>query len=167
MQFRFEPMDEATAAHLRGGGPDANGNAPERKVSDGAGVPCRRCMGIVPKGEPYLIVAWRPFTANHAYAETGPVFLHAEPCVAEPVAPGALPAFLKNPDYILRGYDTGQRIVYGTGGVIELADIPARIEELLGKPEIEAVHIRSSRNNCYHCKAVRDMPIEDGLGGVS
>lgn len=167
MQFRFEPMDEATAAHLRSGGPDDYGNTPERKVSDGAGVPCRRCMGMVGKDEPYLVVAWRPFTETHAYAETGPVFLHAEPCEAEPVRQGTLPAFLKNPDYILRGYGADQRIVYGTGGVIMLDDIPERIEKLLGEPAIEAVHIRSSRNNCYHCKAVRDVPIEDGPAGIS
>jgi len=154
MQIRFEPMDSRTAEHLRSGGHDANGNTPERKTSDGAGVPCRCCMKIVGKGEPYLIAAWRPFTKTHAYAETGPVFLHAEPCTAEPVEQGGLPAFLQNPDYILRGYDADERIVYGTGGVIKLEAITARIEELLREQTVRAVHIRSSRNNCYHCKAV-------------
>ena len=154
MHISFEPMDTDTAEHLRSGGPDANGNPPERKISDGAGVPCRHCMQLVGKGELYLVAAWRPFTATHAYAETGPVFLHAESCTAEPVKQGGLPAFLQNPDYILRGYDSDERIVYGTGGVIKLEAIPARIEELLAQPTIKAVHIRSSRNNCYHCKAV-------------
>jgi len=154
MQIKFEPMDTPTAEHLRNGGLDANGNQPERKISDGAGVPCRCCMKIVGKGEPYLIAAWRPFTATHAYAETGPVFLHAEPCTAGPVELGRLPAFLQNPDYILRGYGADERIVYGTGDVIKLEAIPARIEELLAQPAVKAVHIRSSRNNCYHCRAV-------------
>ncbi|MGJ8570884.1 MAG: DUF1203 domain-containing protein [Hoeflea sp.] len=147
-------MDHATAAHLRGGAPDANGNPPEQKISDGLGVPCRCCMKSVSKGEPYLVAAWRPFTKTHAYAETGPVFLHAEACTAEPAQQGVLPAFLQNPDYILRGYDADERIVYGTGGVIRLEAIPARIEELLKEPSVKAVHIRSSRNNCYHCRAV-------------
>jgi hypothetical protein len=155
MHIKFEPMDKATAEHLRSGGPDSNGNAPERRISDGTGVPCRCCMQIVGKGEPYLIAAWRPFKATHAYAETGPVFLHADPCAAEPLEQGQLPAFLSSPDYILRGYGADERIIYGTGGVIELDAIPARIGELLGEPAVEAVHIRSSRNNCYHCKAVR------------
>ncbi|MCY0095250.1 DUF1203 domain-containing protein [Hoeflea ulvae] len=156
MQIRFEPMDMATAEHLRGGGADSYGNVAERKVSDGAGVPCRCCMRLVGKGEPYLVAAWRPFSATHAYAETGPVFLHAEPCTAATVEPDQLPAFLESPDYILRGYDADERIVYGTGGVIRREAIPARIRQLLGAPGVKAVHIRSSRNNCYHCKAVAD-----------
>ena len=154
MHIKFEPMDAATAARLRGGGPDAYGNPPERRMSDGAGVPCRRCMKLVGQGEPYLIVAWRPFAATHAYAETGPVFLHADPCEPDAGVEHGLPEFLTSPDYILRGYDADERIVYGTGGVIAREAIPARIEELLGQPAVEAVHIRSSRNNCYHCRAV-------------
>lgn len=155
MHIRFEPMDTATATHLRNGGLDSNGNPPEQKISDGNGVPCRVCMKMVGKGEPYLVTGWRPFSATHAYAETGPVFLHAHDCTAGPVPSGTLPEFLESPDYILRGYDADERIVYGTGGVIKLEDIQARMEELLSQPGVEAVHIRSSRNNCYHCKAVR------------
>jgi hypothetical protein len=154
MHIKFEPMDTATATHLRNGGLDSNGNPAEQKISDGNGVPCRVCMKMVGNCAPYLIAGWRPFSATHAYAETGPVFLHAEECTAEPVPSGTLPEFLESPDYILRGYDADERIVYGTGGVIKLEDIHARMEELLSRPGVEAVHIRSSRNNCYHCKAV-------------
>ncbi|MEQ8307470.1 MAG: DUF1203 domain-containing protein [Hoeflea sp.] len=155
MHIKFEPMGIATATHLRNGGQDSNGNPPERRTSDGKGVPCRVCMKMVGKGEPYLIAGWRPFNATHAYAETGPVFLHAEDCTADPVPSGALPEFLESPYYILRGYDADERIVYGTGGVIKLENLQTRMEELLSQTGIEAVHIRSSRNNCYHCKAVR------------
>jgi len=154
MTITFDPMDQATAALLREGGPDSYGNAPERRVSDGSGVPCRSCMRMVGKGEAYLVAAWRPFSALHAYAETGPVFLHAEPCAPDPVGAEDLPPFLQSPDYILRGYDAGERIVYGTGGVIRREAVRARLAELLAQPGVTAVHIRSSRNNCYHCRAV-------------
>ncbi|WP_422370265.1 DUF1203 domain-containing protein [Hoeflea sp.] len=154
MQISFEPMNEPTADHFRNGGADSYGNAPEHAVSDGKGVPCRRCMKMVARDEPYLVLAWRPFSRLHAYAETGPVFVHAETC-----APGTqhddLPPFLESPDYILRAYDNAERIIYGTGGVVDRADIRARLEQLLADPGVESVHIRSSRNNCYHCKAVR------------
>lgn len=155
MKIEFVPMDTATAEHLRSGAPDAYGNPAERKISDGIGVPCRCCMKLVGKGEPYLVAAWRPFIKTHAYAETGPVFLHAEPCTNQPVKQDQLPGFLESPDYILRGYDADEQTIYGTGGVVKLSAIPARLEELLASPGVEAVHIRSSRNNCYHCKAVR------------
>lgn len=154
MKFKFVPMDQVTAAQLRSGGPDAYGNSPEKRTSNGSGVPCRRCMGFVGPGEPYLIAAWRPFAALHAYAETGPVFLHADPCTPETVKPDNLPGFLVSPDYILRGYDADERIVYGTGGVVPRESIRTRIGQLLAEPRVEAVHIRSSRNNCYHCQAV-------------
>jgi hypothetical protein len=162
MSFTYEPMDETTAAHFRSGGADSYGNTPEHRVSDGTGVPCRRCMRMVGRDEPYLVVAWRPFTRLHAYTETGPVFLHADTCSPEQTGSDGLPAFLASPDYILRGYDADERIVYGTGGVIARDAIAARIEELLGAPGVTAVHIRSSRNNCYHCKAV---PSEDASIG--
>ncbi|WP_420409556.1 DUF1203 domain-containing protein [Hoeflea sp.] len=147
-------MSESVADHFRNGGADAYGNAPERAVSDGKGIPCRRCMAMVAKGQPYLVLAWRPFSQLHAYAETGPVFLHAETCTPQENHED-LPAFLESPDYILRAYDAGERIIYGTGGVVNRPDIRARLEQLLADPAVEAVHIRSSRNNCYHCKAVR------------
>jgi hypothetical protein len=61
MSFTFEPMDEATAtAFPLTGGADSYGNIPERRVSDGAGIPCRRCMRMVGKGEAYLIVGLAP-----------------------------------------------------------------------------------------------------------
>jgi len=161
MTIIFEPMDQATAAHLRENGPDSYDNPPERRISDGAGVPCRCCMRFVAPGEAYLVAAWRPFVTLHAYAETGPVFLHAEPCAPDPIGPDSLPEFLQSPDYILRGYDADERIVYGTGGVIRREAIRERLTHLLSRPGIEAVHIRSSRNNYYHCKAVRgDRPAQ-------
>ncbi|SOE08422.1 uncharacterized protein DUF1203 [Hoeflea halophila] len=155
MTFIFEPMDEATAERLRTGGGDCYGNPPEHRISDGAGLPCRRCMCMIGKDEPYLVAAWRPFRRLHAYTETGPVFLHAEICSPAQAGNGALPEFLASPDYILRGYDGDERIVYGTGGVTARDAIPARIGELLARPDVQAVHIRSSRNNCYHCRVVR------------
>lgn len=153
--YHFVPMDGETAAHLRAGGADSYGHPAERRTSDGGGVPCRRCMGMVEKGDDYLIAAWRPFSNLHAYTETGPVFLHARDCtVPEPA--GVLPAFLESPEYIVRGYGADERIVYGTGGVVAREKITVRVEELLADTAIAAVHIRSARNNCYHCKAVRD-----------
>ncbi len=41
IQFVSMPTGEALA--FRAGATDANGQAPERHVSDGDGVPCRHC----------------------------------------------------------------------------------------------------------------------------
>lgn len=46
--FTALPTDVATA--YRGGGPDAFGDPPERKISDVAGNPCRHCLRDIPLG---------------------------------------------------------------------------------------------------------------------
>lgn len=154
MPIRFEALSTRDVRALQTGGADAYGQPPERRVSDGDGIPCRHCLGFVEKGAPYLVLAWRPFPAVQPYAETGPIFLHAEPC--ERAEEGSdLPAMLASPDYIVRGYGADDRIVYGTGAVVPAGAIAARAEELLGRPEIAYVHVRSARNNCHQCRIDR------------
>ena len=80
MSIRFVPMPEETVAQLRAGGPDANGQPPERRIASEGGLPCRCCMADIAAGEAYLTLAYRPFPAPQPYAEVGPVFLHAEAC---------------------------------------------------------------------------------------
>ncbi len=43
------PTDRVRA--LQAGGPDAYGMTPERRISDGDGVPCRHCLQNVRAGE--------------------------------------------------------------------------------------------------------------------
>lgn len=154
MPIAFIPMNASEAARLRAGGLDAYGHVAERKTSDGGGIPCRCCMGQVAAGEAYLVLAWRPFTTLQPYAETGPIFIHADPCTP-PTDHGTLPAMLNSPDYIVRGYDAAERIVYGTGGVIPTEAIAARAATLLDNPDIAFVHVRSARNNCFQCRIER------------
>lgn len=148
--IRFVPIPSDLAARHRGGAPDAYGLPPERHVSDGSGNPCRHCLRHIPQGAPMLVLAHRPFDGLQHYAETGPIFLCAEPC--EPWADEGLPPALASPDYIVRGYGPDQRIVYGTGTVTATADIAARAEDLLAQAGVAYLHVRSARNNCYQCR---------------
>ena len=148
MMITFYPMPTEQARAHQAGGPDAYGMVPERRVSDGDGVPCRHCLQMVPAGAPYLVLAHRPFPALQPYAETGPVFLCADPCPA--AVPGAaLPAILNSPSYILRGYGADHRIVYGTGRVVPTLYLAAAAEALLALPEVDYGHVRSASNNCF------------------
>ena len=153
MEIVFKALDTAAVRALQAGGGDAYGHAPERRVSDGDGVPCRHCLDFVPEGEAYLVLAHRPFEALHPYAETGPIFLCAKAC-----APGGgprLPAFLDSARYILRGYDARERIVYGTGDMVPRGAIEARAGALLARGEVAFVHVRSASNTCFHCRIER------------
>jgi hypothetical protein len=151
MSILFEALPTEAVRALQRGGSDAYGRTPERNVSDGNGVPCRHCMRNVKAGEPYLVLAYRPFPELQPYAETGPIFLHAEEC--ERAKPGAeLPEMLASPDYVVRGYGADDRIVYGTGAVVPTAEIADRAEALLARGDVAYVHVRSARNNCYQCR---------------
>ncbi|MFC2969447.1 DUF1203 domain-containing protein [Acidimangrovimonas pyrenivorans] len=150
MAIRFIPIPTETVRALQAGGPDANGQRPERRTSDGVGVPCRHCLSPVPAGRDYLVLAHRPFPALQPYAECGPIFLCADPCAAGGGA--ELPDMLAAPQYIVRGYGADDRIVYGTGGVVATPAIPDRCEELLARDDVAYVHVRSAANNCYQLR---------------
>ncbi|MFC3323082.1 DUF1203 domain-containing protein [Mesorhizobium cantuariense] len=152
IQFNALPTEHVRA--LQRGGPDAYGQTPERKISDGDGMPCRHCLKNIAAGDAYLILAYRPFPELQPYAETGPIFLHAEEC-ERAAGSEALPEILESSDYIVRGYGRDDRIVYGSGGVIPTGDITARAEALLERDDIAYVHVRSARNNCYQCRIER------------
>jgi hypothetical protein len=154
MQITFEALPTEAVRVLQRGGPDAYGHKPEQKISDGDGVPCRHCMENVAAGEPYLVLAFRPFPALQPYAETGPIFLHAAECERAPSG-ADLPGMLASPDYIVRGYSADDRIVYGTGAVVATTGMVERAEALLARDDIAYVHVRSARNNCYQCRIDR------------
>ncbi|MCR9218686.1 MAG: DUF1203 domain-containing protein [Alphaproteobacteria bacterium] len=151
MSIRFEALPTDPVRRLQRGAPDAYGAPAEQAVSDGDGVPCRHCLRQVEKGASFLILAYRPFETTQPYAETGPIFLHADPCKRAAASPTP-PEILAGPAYILRGYDANERIVYGTGDVIPTADIATRAEALLARPSVSFVDVRSARNNCFQCR---------------
>ncbi len=151
MTLRYIAMSDLDAERLLEGGRDAYGNLPERHISDGVGVPCRHCLCNVEEGQAYLILAYRPFSSAQSYAETGPIFMHADAC---PAPDGTLlpPILTSSKDYLLRGYGANERIVYGTGGVVPAEMLEQRAEELLARPDVAYVHVRSAKNNCYQCR---------------
>lgn len=151
----FKALPTAAVRALQAGAPDAYGMAPERKISDGDGVPCRHCLENVSAGEAYLVLAYRPFPALQPYAETGPIFLHAQECERAPESDTLPELFSRTAAYIVRGYDARDRIIYGTGAVVPTADIPGRAAELLAREDVAYLHMRSAKNNCYQCRIER------------
>ena len=148
--MRFSPISTPIARAYQSGGLDANGQVPERQISDGDGNPCRHCLNLIPKGAEMLVLAHRPFPAPQPYAEVGPIFLCADGC---PAGGGdALPAILDSPSYILRGYGPNDRIVYGTGTVVDTQRLQSEAARRLADPRVAYVHVRSARNNCFQVR---------------
>lgn len=151
MTIRFSPIHTETVRAYQSGGPDANGQPPERHISDGGGNPCRHCLRMIPEGATMLVLAHRPFPAPQPYAELGPIFLCADPCAAGGGGT-ALPEVLASPDYILRGYGPDHRTVYGTGAVVPTPEVATQAAARLADPRVAYVHVRSARNNCYQLR---------------
>ena len=155
--MRFQTYDPDFVARVRSGGPDADGRPAERAVSGGAATPCRCCLRDVPEGAEMLIVAARPFPEPQPYAELGPIFLCAEEC--EPWAGEGPPPILgTSPDYLVKGYSSDDRIVYGTGRVTPADEIERYAAEVLERPEIAYIDVRSARNNCFLTRTRRPGP---------
>ncbi|MBK4215063.1 DUF1203 domain-containing protein [Paracoccus caeni] len=154
MRLHYTPIPTEIANSYRSGQPDAFSLTPERNAaSSGRGTPCRHCLKQVPKGEPYLILAHRPFKTLNPYSETGPIFLCANDCPA--AAPDFPAAILTAPHHIVRGYSADERIIYGTGAVVNSFDIPLYAADLFARPDVAFIHIRSASNNCYLCRIDR------------
>lgn len=155
--IRFHPLPTSEVQALRAGGPDAYGNAPERVRAEGSGNPCRHCLDFVPEGAEMLILAHRPFDALQPYAETGPIFLCADCAAWDSAGQGDTvpPILTLSPDFLLKGYTVDQRIRYGTGRVTPGDQVASYAADLLSRPEIAFVDIRSARNNCFQLRVTR------------
>ncbi len=153
--FTIQALPTKDVRAYQAGATDAYGNAPERTISTGAGNPCRHCLCNIPEGAPMLILAHRPFDGLHPYAETGPVFLCAHEC--ERYAGGdTLPEILTtSPDYLIKGYGSDDRIVYGTGAVEPTDQIQQAVARIFARADVAYIHVRSSRNNCYQVRIDR------------
>jgi hypothetical protein len=149
---RYVALPTNTARAYRNGAPDANGMAPECTVSDGGGNPCRHCLRFIPKGEDMLILAHRPFPAPQPYAESGPIFLCADDCPRWE-SDGIPPIFKRQgEERLVKGYSADDRIVYGLGKIVPVAEVPSRAGEVLADARVAYVHVRSATNNCFTCR---------------
>ena len=148
------PTDEVRS--VQAGGPDAYGCLPERVISDGSGNPCRHCLDFIPAGADMMILSWRPFSSFQPYAETGPIFLHADKCKSW-TGTGVPPILTASPDYLVKGYTADQRICYGTGKIVAADEIAAYAADLLNREDISFADVRSARNNCFQVRIVRDQ----------
>ena len=154
-RLRFLAIPSETTSDFRAGSNDANGQPPERQISDGSGLPCRHCLTDIRRGEPFLILAYRPFPEPQPYAEVGPIFLHADACdryVEEAEVP---PMFLDMAQLLIRGYDNDDRIIYGTGQIVATANLSEATANLLERPQVAYIHVRSASNNCFQCRIER------------
>ena len=144
----FEPIPPDTLERIRADMVDEAGNELTGQVVADGGSPLRCCLRETTPGERVLLTAYTPPGTRGAYAERGPVFIHAEACEGYRT-PGEYPPGLSHRQQVVRAYDREGRIAYGLlvdGG--EHA-VPV-IRDLLGRPDVALVHLRNVGYGCYN-----------------
>ncbi|MFJ5232503.1 DUF1203 domain-containing protein [Kitasatospora sp. NPDC088391] len=121
-------------------------------VEEEGGHPLRCCLTRARTGERIALVSYAPLRRwaaetgcdPGAYVETGPVFVHAEPCAGHP---GGWPDAFHGARRVLRAYAADGRILGGR--LTEPAELPAVAAELLADPETAVLHVRAVEFGCF------------------
>ena len=144
----FEPIPAARLREIRAAGTDEAGNRLAVQADPAGGSPLRCCLRESVPGERVLLIAYTPPGTRGAYAERGPVFIHAGPCSGY-LTPRRYPPALSHRQQVVRGYDQDGRIADGVlvnGGEHAMTVI----RELLSRPDVTLVHLRNVGYGCYN-----------------
>lgn len=147
-RLSFEPIPAAQLRQTRTAMTDEAGNLLTVQVTAEGGSPLRCCLRETVPGEQVLLIAYTPPGTSGAYAERGPVFVHAEPCPGY-VTPDQFPPALSHRQQVVRAYDRQGRIADGVL-VADGEHAQTVIRELLARPDVELVHLRNVGYGCYN-----------------
>jgi hypothetical protein len=144
----FEPIPPGELEELRAAGVDEAGNQLAVQTDTHGGSPLRCCLRESVPGERVLLIAYTPPGTHGAYAERGPVFIHAERCGGY-LTRDQYPPALSHRQQVVRGYDRDGRIadgvlVHGSEHAMTV------IREMLDRPDVTLVHLRNVGYGCYN-----------------
>jgi Protein of unknown function (DUF1203) len=121
-------------------------------IADSAtGYPCRHCLRWAQPGERVILFPYKSIPPGHPYSETGPIFVHAEPC--EPYrTTGDYPADFRN-GRAFRAYDAEYNMI---DAEVPNGNEPEEvIEHLFQNPKTEFVDARSVTRGCFTFRILR------------
>lgn len=145
LKFRIVPLATDVAATARR---VAASGAPDHAMvlaDSPSGFPCRHCLRYAQAGERMILFPYTAIPAGHPYSESGPIFVHAEPCERYR-ATDEFPADFRK-GRVMRAYNSNYDMI---DAEVVNADAPeAIIKKLLQKPETVFVDARSVTHGCY------------------
>jgi hypothetical protein len=109
------------------------------------GYPCRHCLRFAKPGERLILFPYAAIPAGHPYFETGPIFVHAEPCERYSATHEYPEDFRKG--RALRAYNANYDMI--DAEVADGSEPEAIVEKLLQNPETAFVDARSVTRGCY------------------
>ena len=144
-KFRITPLPTEVAEAARRSA--ANGKSDHAIVvaDTPGGFPCRHCLRFAQPGERVILFPYTAIPPGHPYSESGPVFVHAEPCERY-AATHEFPAEFRN-GRVMRAYNSTFDMI--DAEVVNGDEAEAIIEKLLQNPETAFVDARSVTRGCY------------------
>jgi hypothetical protein len=115
------------------------------KVDSPNGYPCRHCLHWAKPGEHVVLFPYASIPPGHPYSETGPIFVHAEPCERYS-ATGEYPADFHN-GRVFRAYNADYDMI--DAEVVNGDNPEAVIEKMFQNPKTEFVDARSVTRGCF------------------
>src|SRR6266487_2587788 len=129
--FRVVPLrTEIAEAARRAAGSGAADHAIVTADSP-RGFPCRHCLRWAQPGERLILFPFAAIPPGRPYSETGPIFVHAEPCERY-AATGEFPADFRQ-GRVFRAYNSARDMI--DAEVVNGSESEAVIEKLLQNPE--------------------------------
>jgi hypothetical protein len=113
--------------------------------------PCRHCLTWANPGERMILFPFASIPAGHPYSETGPIFVHAEPCERYQ-AIAEYPANFRE-GRAVRAYNSQNEMI--AAETANGAGPEALIERFLQMPDTAFIHIRSVTRGCYTMRIER------------
>src|SRR4029453_1219767 len=151
LNFQIIPLNSEVAKAARRA---AAGGAPGHAVfiADSPNrFPCRHCLRWAQPGEGVILFPYAAIPPGHPYSESGPIFVHAEPCERYR-ATREYPSAFRN-GRVFRAYNANYDMIDAQG--VKGSEPEAVVEKLLQNPEAAFVHARSVTHGCYTFGAER------------
>lgn len=144
-KFRVVPLQTKIAEAARAA---AKTGAPDHAVviaDSPGGYPCRHCLRWAQPGERLILFPFAAIPAGRPYSETGPIFVHEDPCERYGTT-AKYPADFRE-GRVVRAYNAQHDMI--------AAEVPngtgpeAVIERFLQNPDTAFIHVRSVSRGCY------------------
>lgn len=109
------------------------------------GYPCRHCLRFAQPGERVILFPYAAISPGHPYSESGPIFVHAEPCPRYATTREFPADFRKG--RAMRAYNSKFDMI--DAEVVNGNEPELVIEKLFQNPETAFVDARSVTRGCY------------------
>ncbi|MFD2082955.1 Protein of unknown function [Actinopolymorpha cephalotaxi] len=150
--YEIVPIAPEKLDAMRAKGEDEFGN-PWKPYPAGGWEPLRCCLNESVPGEAVALICYTPWTEPSPWMEAGPVFVHAERCAGY-LTRDRYPENMGRGKCMFNTFDADGNRAYEHITFVSPGDAyEDTLAELLGRPEVAFVHVRSVEAGCLAFEA--------------